>query len=254
MTAGPENKPAGAAAQDEQWRELLHLHRKAVLQADSDISDRFEIKLRQYREMLLAGSQHEGPVTPDAVLDYAGMHGLISPRRQNWQWSQVFNQKLIGFVRSVLAAAARAGADASLAAPEGAKALLPTRGAVAWCLVNGRGEVQTWCQTYWFDPTGGGVDCIRTDSDKHKPDEAPFSWQPLTRDAGAGESGERDVKHAVLAVSRLRDEIKQSLDVIDKRNGGPCGATEAIHDKADAIMPIVRSALSRKQSGGESDV
>jgi len=103
--AEQDNKPS--AARDETWLELLQLHRKAVHQGDSDISDLFERRLREYREQLLGGAHQDGPLTPDAILDYAGMHGLISPRRQQWQWSQVFNRKLLGFARTVLAAAAR---------------------------------------------------------------------------------------------------------------------------------------------------
>lgn len=92
---------------EETWRELLQLHRKAVHQNDTDISDLFEQRLRAYRETLLAGPQNPGPLTEAMILDYAGMHGLISPRRQQWQWSKVFNQKLVGFAHTVIAAAAR---------------------------------------------------------------------------------------------------------------------------------------------------
>lgn len=113
--ADQDNKPA--AARDEAWLELLQLHRQAVQQNDLDISDLFELRLHEYREKLVAGAHRESPLTPEAILGYAGMHGLISPRRQQWPASQVFNEKLIGLVRSALAAAARAGTDASLLAP-----------------------------------------------------------------------------------------------------------------------------------------
>lgn len=113
--ADPDNKPT--AARDESWLELLQLHRTAVQQSDSDISALFEQRLREYREKLLSGTHQEAPLTPEAILDFAGMHGLISPRRQQRPPSQAFNEKLIGLVCSALAGASRAGTDARLAAP-----------------------------------------------------------------------------------------------------------------------------------------
>ncbi|MBP0633628.1 MULTISPECIES: hypothetical protein [unclassified Cupriavidus] len=86
--ADQDNKPA--AARDEAWLELLQLHRQAVHQGDSDISDLFEQRLREYREKLLGGTYQEAPLTAEAILDYAGMHGLISPRRPHWPAAQVF--------------------------------------------------------------------------------------------------------------------------------------------------------------------
>lgn len=119
--ANQDNKPG--AARDDKLLELLQLHRTAVHQSDTYISDQFERRLREYREQLLAGSQKECPLTPEAILDYAGMHGLIPLRRQQWPASQVFNQKLIALVLSALSAATRAGVDAPLVTPVSVQAL-----------------------------------------------------------------------------------------------------------------------------------
>lgn len=48
--------------------------------------------------------------------------------------------------------------------------------------------------------------------------------------------------YAMQAIKQLCREIKQSLDIIDKRQGGACGATESIHDKADAIVAVLLAA------------
>ncbi|TSP14038.1 hypothetical protein [Cupriavidus campinensis] len=69
--------------------------------------------------------------------------------------------------------------------------------------------------------------------------------------SASAQQDEREAKHTVQAVKRLCAEIKQSLDIIDKRNGGACGATEAIHDKADAIVSILQAA-QQVQTGGEA--
>lgn len=107
-TAGEQGVKASAQP-DRAMRELLQLHRSAVQQGDTDISDQFETCLRKYCETLQAGPPSPSPLTREAILDYAGMHGLISPRRQQWEWSKVFNEKLVGFVDTVIAAAARCG-------------------------------------------------------------------------------------------------------------------------------------------------
>lgn len=52
---------------------------------------------------------------------------------------------------------------------------------------------------------------------------------------------------AVRAVKQLCNEIKQSLDIIDKRHG-VCGATEAIHEKADAIVSVLDSRASSSRA------
>lgn len=104
-----DSKPA----RDEAWLELLHLHRKAVQQGDTDLSDLFEVRLRAYRESLLSGQKDSSPLTEEAILNYGAMHGLISARRQQWQWSKVFNQKLVGFAHTVIEAAARVALTSS---------------------------------------------------------------------------------------------------------------------------------------------
>ncbi len=104
-----DSKPA----RDEAWLELLHLHRKAVQQGDTDVSDLFEVRLRAYRESLMSGQKDPSPLTEEAILNYGAMHGLISARRQQWQWSKVFNQKLVGFAHTVIEAAARVALTSS---------------------------------------------------------------------------------------------------------------------------------------------
>lgn len=91
-----------------EWRELLQLHRRAVMQADADLSDLFERRLAEFRESLLTQGVEAGPLSKDAILDFAAMHGIISSRRHKSEWSEKFNTSLVGFAASVVAAHQRA--------------------------------------------------------------------------------------------------------------------------------------------------
>ncbi|AVA38065.1 hypothetical protein C3Z06_31150 (plasmid) [Cupriavidus metallidurans] len=103
---------AAGDSKERKFRELLQLHRSAVHQGDTDLSDAFEIRLREYCEQLATGPHDSAPLSEPVILDFAAMHGLISPRRQQREWSRKFNQKLLGFVRSVLADSERREAAA----------------------------------------------------------------------------------------------------------------------------------------------
>ena len=84
-------------------------------------------------------------------------------------------------------------------AAEAASAQQDEREALVWVFVNGRGEVQTWCQPYFVDPRGGGLDSLRTDLDKHEPENAPHAWVPLYRAAQQVQAGGEDKRYRIGA-------------------------------------------------------
>lgn len=100
-------------ASEKGFSELLQLHRSAVQQSDTDLSDLFEIRLRAYCEQLIDGPHDSAPLSENVmILGFAAMHGLVAPRRQQWEGSRKFNRSLVGFVHSVLAESARRQAAA----------------------------------------------------------------------------------------------------------------------------------------------
>ncbi|WP_342051266.1 MULTISPECIES: hypothetical protein [unclassified Cupriavidus] len=115
MTTAVEEGGSSDTQRDRAWRELLQLHRSAVMQADPDLSDLFEQRLAKFRESLLSEAAEPSLLTKDAVLDFAAMHGIISSRRHKSEWSEKFNTSLVGFAASIAAALARGGIDPALA-------------------------------------------------------------------------------------------------------------------------------------------
>lgn len=109
-------------------------------------------------------------------------------------------------------------------------------------------EGEGWLLSDIFDTEDGPyAQFIRRKPKEPKKSRSEHLTSPTPSAAPVAMTDERGAKYAMQAVSKLRDEIKQALDIIDKRHGA-CGATEAIHDKADAIVSILLAATPAQAS------